>query len=222
MAYQDVTVSLEGILSGNATGSELVGILIHLNGNLESSASGNVQVGLDEIISLTGTLSSTNTPITYQDTYVSLYGFLSASVYVKEDVALCPDIEVDMIISMITHSGCNEIAAREHFKTTTTKEKDMELTRYRGDTYPIYAKLGRNGDYDITGTTFKMSVQIEDNPIETTTGNPYDLERGIVEFTLPSTVVNTAGSGEYDIQGDNGYIYTYVKDTITIVDDITP
>jgi len=200
------SVIATGSLSSSADGMKEDGSTVRIKGVLTSVAEGvltqNVSVGM------LGTLSSTNQTVMYNDAYVSMYGFLSSTVSPAVSIMLCADITVDMAILELEINGCKI-------------GESMEIKRYRGDTYPLRTKLGRNGNFNTAGITFKMSTKIADGTIHTSTGIIKDAVNGIVEFGFDVAAVATAGSGVYDIQGEDGYIYTYDKGPFILLEDVT-
>ena len=202
----NATVIATGSLSSNADGMSEDGTKVRANGTLTGTASAVLIQNFS--VDMVGTLSSTNQTVMYNDAYVSMYGFLSASVSPAVSIVLCADITVDMEILEVEINGCKI-------------GESMEIKRYRGDTYPLRAKLGRNGNFDTTGITFKMSTKIADGTIHTSTGVIKDALNGIVEFGFDVAAVATAGSGVYDIQGQDGYIYTYDKGPFILLEDVT-
>ena len=208
MAYQDASADLNGYLDSTVNGEEIPGSLIELHGTLSSVVTADKYIGTGHI-NFDGTLSSTIQTIMYKDAYASMYGFLTADIANANSFSFCADIVADMVTQEITVNDCKI-------------GHNMELERYRGDTYPVKATLSRNGNFDATGITFKMSVKIGESAVETIDGNILDTANGVVEFILPTTITDVTGSGVFDIQGDDGYIYTYTKGTINIIQDVTP
>jgi len=208
MAYQDGDASLLGSLNATVDGEEIDGLLIEMYGTLGSTVRGSVfenQVS----IQLTGTLGSqVNDVEVLVNSYVAMYGFLMSHIEAKAAMAVCPDLYIDMEILELESSGC-EIG------------DSMDITRYRGDTYPLTATLGRNGNFNVTGMTFTISTQINNGAIYSSVGTILDATNGIVRFEFDPAAVNTAGEGIYDIQGDDGYIYTYDKGKFILLDDVT-
>ena len=206
MAFQDSDASMLGSLGAIANGSSEDGTKVRASGTLTGTASASSIQNVS--VSMVGTLSSTNQTVMYNDAYVSMYGFLKSSVSPSVNIMICSDITVDMKILELEIDGCKI-------------GESMEIKRYRGDTYPLRAKLGRNGNFSTTGITFKMSTKIADGTIHTSTGVVKDAVNGIVEFPFDVSAVALAGSGVYDIQGQDGYIYTYDKGPFILLEDVT-
>lgn len=204
MAYQDGSATALGVLSSTIGGDAVPQGYVSMLGALSSSVYATVYNN-SITIQMDGTLSSTVSVTSAKSSYSIMIGVLNASVGVE---VFCPDIFADMEIQKITNIGCE-------------KGDTMDITRYRGDTYPLETVLGRNGNTDATGITFKMSVQIDNGTIYTSTGTIVDTKNGIVKFEWPAGSIDAAGEGIYDIQGEDSYIYTYVKGKITILDDLT-
>ena len=96
------------------------------------------------------------------------------------------------------------------------------ITRYRGDTYSIEAKLTKDGvDLDLSpdNNTAKFSFAKGNKRvvIEGVNGTA----TGEVSFPFPAEV--TKGTHYYDIQvtSSTGEVRTYIKDKLEIIDDIT-
>ena len=99
-----------------------------------------------------------------------------------------------------------------------------KIIRYRGDNYPIEAKLTRNGSWSLDGSTVKITIVFNDDGVDNTvTGTVTDEPNKIVEFATTSAIINSVRDGTYDIQVDDGsYIYTHLSGEISIISDITP
>lgn len=209
MAYQDGDASLLGSLLSTVDGTELLYGDIHMSGSLYAYAYGKIVANVAEEIILDGTLSAeVVNSINYVNSHASMYGFLRSGLLSGSNMILCNDIYIDMEIQKIQNSTCKI-------------GESMKITRYRGDTYPIVATLGRNGNFNASGITFKMSTRIADGTVYTSTGTVIDEANGIVQFNFPSGSTDIAGEGVYDIQGEDGYVYTYQKGTFVLLDDVT-
>jgi len=197
-------------------GSGNVSISVGQVGSTFVSMSGigsmNVSTKLDVAsgrIQMSGILSVSESNQNLVNSYVTMYGFLTANINLYSSV-YCSDLPVDFEIQMIESFGCS------------IKGESVELKRYRGDTYPVATTLSKNGSKDTTGITFKMSTQIENEIVYTVDGIVENASNGIVNFPLDINAVTTAGSGVYDIQGNDGtYIYTYEKGVFTLLEDVT-
>ena len=198
---------LNGILDSDSDADQTEYRFTELRGELTAIANGS-QLQNAALTELLGTLSSTSATIMYIDAYVAMYGFLTADTGNIALKTFCPDIYVNMEIQTIESSGC-------------TIGDSVDIIRYRGDTYPLVATLGRNGDFSTTGITFTMSTKIDGQQVYSVTGSVIDAENGIVEFAFGADAVAIAGEGVYDIQGDDGYIYTYDKGVFELLEDVT-
>ena len=227
MSYQDSSADLLGQLDSTVSGSltmngsadllgeldstasavQIEGTEVFLTGTLSGSATGSQIQNMPSIL-VNGTLIGNASSVMYIDGYVAMYGFLKAEINSSAIKPICPDIFVDMIIEEIEALGC-------------VIGENMELKRYRGDTYPLRATLGRNGVFDTTGITFTMTTKIDDGIAYSSTGTIIDPVNGIVEFAFTPDAVATAGEGVYDIQGVDAYIYTYDKGSFILLDDVT-
>ncbi len=206
MAYQDAALEpVVGELLSVSNGEEILGTLTEMFGTLGATAFAQERIN-SEAITMVGTLDGSIQTIMYIDAYAAMYGFLTAEASCSElkSIVLCPDIEVDFIPETINVDGC-------------TIAQTTKLTRVVDDTYPLQVTLGKNGDYRTDGITFKMSTQIADGTIYTSIGTVVNADEGIVEFAFDVAAISTAGSGIFDIQGDNGYIYTYIKGKFIIL-----
>lgn len=97
------------------------------------------------------------------------------------------------------------------------------IIRYRGDNYPIEAKLTRNGAWSLDGSTVVLTVVFADGITHTIVGTVMDEANKIVSFIPTSAIINTVRDGTYDIQVDDGnFIYTHLSGDISIISDITP
>ncbi len=184
---------------------------IDFSGILSSTISTKVSSKQDSgVISFSGVLSATFGGKLYHNAEpVDMLGTLSGSLSTSS-VVQCNDLIIDMDLAFIYSDRCSE------------KGNSMELKRYRGDTYPVTCLLAMNGNKDVTGMTFKMSMQIDSGTIYTVDGTIVNATEGMVTFIPDPLAVVTAGSGVYDIQGNDGtYDYTYEKGVFTLLDDLT-
>ena len=101
--------------------------------------------------------------------------------------------------------------------------KNKEITRFRGDTYPIIATIKENGlPVDLSGAVAKMTIAFKDSPSVTIVGTILVAAEGSVKFDFAPDVVDNVGKFFYDIQVDSGgYKTTYVKNIINFVQDVT-
>ena len=208
MAYQDAELDpILGELLSVVSGEEILGTLTEMFGTLSATAFAHERIN-SEAITMVGTLDGSVQTVMYIDAYAAMYGFLTAEVSSSElkSVVLCPDVEVNFETSKIDVDGC-------------ILGETSNIIRAVDDTYPIQVKLGRNGNYSTTGITFKMSTQIAGEIVYTSTGTVLNADEGLVEFQFASGAIGTAGSGEYDIQGDDGYIYTYTKGAFVLLSE---
>jgi len=100
--------------------------------------------------------------------------------------------------------------------------KQIAVTRYRGDTYPVSCTVSINGNTDMTNIDLVMGIKAEDGTLYSSTGDKEIANLGMINFTLPAGVYDVVGVYEYDIQATdiNSIIYTVGSGTIEIVDDI--
>ncbi len=232
IASPPVSVSIEGTLSVSIVASQttednilMTGTLdshvvagmattlpepVSMSGELLSEVSGNIPAITIDPVSMEGTLSSSvNMKIDFQ-AYSAMYGFLTVNIASK-NYQICYDINADMIIQEIVSEGCD------------IGVDNMPLIRYRGDTYPVFSRLSRNGNPDISAYTFKLSTQLDGDTLYTSTGTITDSANGLVEFEFDPLAIDTAGEGVYDVEGDDGsYIYTFEKGTFELLQDVTP
>lgn len=107
------------------------------------------------------------------------------------------------------------------------------ITRRRGDTYPISLRVQDSGgdavDLSATGYAFLMTVSSEQNPTGTSnelfqlTGIITSASEGRVEFRPSESDVDAIGVFYYDIEmtDDEGYITTLVTGEFELEQDIT-
>jgi hypothetical protein len=105
-----------------------------------------------------------------------------------------------------------------------------EITRKRGDTYPIDIAVTRDGvALDITGCTFVLTVDPSKAPLDDT-ANLFQLagvivngSAGTVSFTPTAGDTDHVGKFFYDVQmtDTSGAIRTIAADKFTLVQDIT-
>lgn len=98
------------------------------------------------------------------------------------------------------------------------------ITRTRGDTYPIELTLGA----DVTGGAFLLTVDPSprpanaDNNLFQLTGTITDAAGGVVQFDVSPTDADSLGRYYYDVQMTlAGVVYTVASGSITFVQDIT-
>lgn len=110
----------------------------------------------------------------------------------------------------------------------------MEITRYRGDNKPfkfnIYSDKTAGTRLDITGMTFKFTVNSEKDPVDTT-NQKFSLDgvitnglSGEVEFRPTKANMDLPkGKLYFDVQvtDGSGYDDTLVKDVLIINQDLT-
>tara|TARA_R110000772_G_scaffold5454_9_gene19558 strand:- start:1090 stop:1398 length:309 start_codon:yes stop_codon:yes gene_type:complete len=97
------------------------------------------------------------------------------------------------------------------------------LTYYRGDTRPIEAKLTRDGDWTLTGSTVKMTFIFDDAIVHTVVGTVIDEDAKLVEFEPIAAAVATVRQGTFDICVDDGvYVATHIDGIVMITQDRTP
>ncbi len=111
----------------------------------------------------------------------------------------------------------------------------LDITRKRGDTFPIRLTLTDDGTaVDITGYTFKLTVDSSPDPPETTDPSATEIFQvagvitaaasGQFEFRpLASDMNQTPETYFYDVEmiDPSGYIATIAKGKFTIQQDIT-
>lgn len=98
------------------------------------------------------------------------------------------------------------------------------ITRTRGDTYPIELTLGA----DVTGGAFLLTVDPSprpanaDNNLFQVPGTITDAGGGVVEFDVSTENADSLGRYFYDVQMTlSGVVYTVAAGSITFVQDIT-
>jgi len=142
-----------------------------------------------------------------QNISISLIGTATLSIPATAIVQLCYDIVIDFIAETLNINGC------------TMDEQD--ITRHKGDTYPLTIAISKNGNKNIVGQSFTMYTKIDTEPVYITNGTIVDNINGIVEFPFSAEAVSVAGSGKYDIKvTDSIYTYTYVYGDITLIDNV--
>lgn len=99
-----------------------------------------------------------------------------------------------------------------------------EITRFRGDTYPVMAIIKENGiPIDLTGATTKMTIAFKDPGPRTILGIIIPETPGMIRFDfMDEEVTDQVGKFFYDIQVDSGgYKTTYAKNIIVFLRDVT-
>lgn len=98
------------------------------------------------------------------------------------------------------------------------------ITRTRGDTYPIEVTLGE----DVSGGTFLLTVDPSRSPVDDSnnlfqlTGTITDAPGGVVEFAVTEQQADHVGRFYYDVQMTRGgLVYTVAAGGIRFVQDIT-
>lgn len=107
----------------------------------------------------------------------------------------------------------------------------MDLRRYRGDTYPDEFVITDNSGsvLDITGYTFLLTLNTEQNPTNTTNqvyqivGVIVDAAAGVVSFAPSVAQADNVGTFYYDIQitDDTAAIKTLQKGKYVYLQDVT-
>jgi len=198
-----------GVLNGDIIGKQNGPYSVALRGEAGFSVSPKVYSNTGAVI-FNGTLGSETSVQLLVNSYSSMFGFLSSSIVNAHALVYCADLDIDMVVQTINSSEC------------TTKGVGVELKRFRRDTYPVYTVLGRNGNTNIAGHTFKMSTRIDNETLYIANGVILDEISGRVSFVLDPLATAVAGSGIYDIEGNDGtYVYTYQKGVYTILEDLT-
>lgn len=110
-------------------------------------------------------------------------------------------------------------------------ETVANLTRRRGDTYPIDLSVvdTEGSPVDITGATFKLTVSSEEAPTDTTgqlfqvAGSIVNAAAGTVTFAPSASNTDAVGTYYYDIEmtDDAGVITTLVTGEFILLQDIT-
>lgn len=227
MANQDTSATLSGSLSASADISVEIEVSASLLGSglisaIEDSqksqsasffGSGEMDVFATQDVHLSainigGSLSVSVSPKPFFNTEISFYGIGSGSSKYK---ITCPDTLINFIPQKIISAFCRN------------KGTSVDIKRYKNDTYPVFAKLSKDGSYDITGFTVKLSVQIGTGSVYTSTGSITDAVNGEVNFALDPALILETGKGTYDIEVNDGtYIYTYERGVFEILEDLTP
>ena len=103
---------------------------------------------------------------------------------------------------------------------------NTKLTRHRGDTFPIEAKLTRANDWVASGSAIKLTMKFEDGNEYILTGTVTDDSDPIIKVVLfepTEESIGTVRRGKYDIQvNDGSYIATHIKGVVHVIDDVTP
>ncbi len=208
MAIQDSGyIASNGVLTSLVSGRDASSTYVHMIGTGSVVVRPANEANSGKIV-MSGSLgTSVVEQVLVTGSVLPILGELTASVVT---VTRCSDLVLDMDLGFIYSDKCD------------TKGNSMELKRYRGDTYPVTCNLSQNGNTDITGQTFKMSMQIDAGTIYTVDGTVINAPMGMVTFVPNILAIQQAGSGYYDVQGNDGtYIYTYEKGILTILDDLT-
>lgn len=184
----------------------------HTAYSVHFSGSGDMTVTVHPYINVavgdfSGSLTSVISSGIYHNTFASVYGVLTSTI---NATVQCWDVVNNMEPQKIISAFCKN------------KGESVAIQRYKGDSYPVTAKLSKDGNYNISGFTVRMSTQIGSGTVYTSTASITDAVNGEVEFILDPAAVGTSGTGTYDIEVNDGtYVYTYEKGTFTIVDDLT-
>lgn len=204
----DVYSSVSLLGSGLASATEISQktYSVAFSGTGDMSASVNAFVDMSPINfdgSLNGAVQSGN----YINTYVTLYGFLSS----QANTAIgCADVFFDMEPPRVEVLQCSN------------EGELVDLQVFKGNTYPVTARLSIKGDYDITGHTIRLSTQIDGDTLYTVTGTITNALAGEVSFALDPLSVDTPGVGKYDIEGNDAiYTFTYGTGEFTVLDNLT-
>ncbi len=99
-----------------------------------------------------------------------------------------------------------------------------EITRFRGDTYPIIITIKENGvPLDLSTAVSKMTIAFTDSPPVTIIGTNVTESVGAARFEFSDDIADNVGKFFYDVQvEDGGYRTTYTKNIINFIRDITP
>ena len=205
--HQNASAIMLGELDVTAIGINADYAYTHMLGRLSMDVSAGVLVNSGPI-AIDGSLSVDTSVQNLINVSVEMHGTLNITI---STVTQCNDLVIDMDLAFIYSEKCD------------IKGNSMELIRFRGDTYPITCVLSQNGNTDISGQTFEMSMQIAGGTIYTVVGTVINAGMGMVTFIPDPLAVELAGSGFYDIQSNDGsYDYTYEKGVFTLLDDLTP
>lgn len=100
---------------------------------------------------------------------------------------------------------------------------DTYLEYHRGDGHPIIAKLTRDDEWVLTGSTIELTMIFDDDVVHTVEGTILDEDEKTVQFIPITAAVATVRKGKYDIQVDDGfYKSTHITGVISIIEDVTP
>jgi len=158
----------------------------------------NIDITGSSILDIQNILGNQNQDINFIGT---------ATLSISSIVQLCYDIVIDFIAETLNINGC------------TMDEQD--ITRHKGDTYPLTIRVSKAGDTNIVGQSFTIYTKIDTEPVYITNGIIVDNINGMVEFPFSAEAVSVAGSGKYDIKvTDSIYTYTYVYGDITLIDNV--
>ena len=206
--YHNITIGISGSGEVDISVTQVSETFTSMSGIGSMSVNGVIDIS-SGLIQMSGELTSNISQQILVNSYAVMYGFLTASINTYASV-FCADINIEFTEQILESSSCS------------IGEESMELIRYRGDTYPVSAKLIKNGSPDVTGSTFKMSTQIGGGVIYTVDGIIENATMGIVNFPIDVLAIGTSGEGVYDIQGNDGiYDYTYEKGVFTLLEDVT-
>ena len=208
MAIIDHTVSMTGRLSSTITLGNYINASIIMAGSLDGTIVGQNLFNAEPI-----SISGEGFVIASSQNLINLSVFIEGTLdahFNAISCVTCRDVYVDFEGETIYSKGCTGMA-----------NMNQPLTRHRGDTYPIDAVLAVKGNYDISAfTSIIMSTKIG-TTIYAIPATILDASQGLVEFPISDLAVIKSGIGVYDIQGDNGKIYTFQSGTFTLVDDVT-
>lgn len=206
MANQDTSAALLGSGSVSVIEASQVTYSVDFSGTGEMTATVESYVNVAAVNfdgSLNGAVQSGN----YINTYASLYGFLTSTVNAE---ATCENLLLNMEPPEIEVLQCS------------IEGELVDLQVFKNNTLPVTARLSVKGNYNIVGHTIRLSVQLAGDTLYTVTGTITDGLTGAVSFALNPLSVDTAGVGEYDIEGHDGtYVYTYGKGTFTVLENLT-
>ncbi len=103
-------------------------------------------------------------------------------------------------------------------------EDKNEITRFRGDTYPIMVTIKENGiPIDLATAVCKMTIAFSDLEIVTIIGTNVSSSEGMARFDFTEEIADHVGKFFYDIQVESGgYRTTYAKNVVNFLRDVTP
>ncbi len=211
MANQDSgPMILKHLLDMQIHGSSLVDSgSITINMELDMSVYGNIPIVSEPILIVHDLdMSISNTNAIQDSEHIYMLHLLDMSIYQTQ--AYCMGLIYNFIPQRLEINTCEN----------DNEESEM-IERYEGDTYPLEIVFSKNGNYNISGYTFKLYAQIEDGGIYEMDGTIMNAEYGLVLFYFDTNIVNSVGSGVYEIKVINGGTTTFAHGELKILDALS-